>query len=241
MCSLQNIDLNALTGWIPERISITPRQATEEANAVFDRLCDGLALGKCLITVATGEMSTDTELRTGLVSTHAYAVLDMKLINGVRLLQLKNPWSHLRWKGNYSEKDLQNWTIELQRYLNYDPSRAEKDDNGIFWIDFHSVINFFDVFYINWDPTLFSHTYCVHQMWNAGVGPTKDAYTVSENPQFILKIGPGCGSVWVLLTRHITSIDDFRNNREYISIVAYENGGRKVFYPCKLTMSLSID
>lgn len=70
-------------------------------------------------------------------------------------------------------------------------------------------------------------------MWNAGVGPTKDAYSIAENPQFLLRVGPGQGSVWVLLTRHITSIDDFRNNREYITIVAYENGGRKVFYPCK--------
>lgn len=70
-------------------------------------------------------------------------------------------------------------------------------------------------------------------MWNAGVGPAKDAYTIAENPQFLLKFGPGSGSVWVLLTRHITTIDDFRNNREYITIVAYENGGRKVYYPCE--------
>lgn len=72
-------------------------------------------------------------------------------------------------------------------------------------------------------------------MWNAGVGPTKDAYTIADNPQYVLKFGPGNGSVWVLLTRHITNIDDFRNNREYISIVAYENGGRKVYYPCERT------
>lgn len=68
-------------------------------------------------------------------------------------------------------------------------------------------------------------------MWNAGVGPTKDAYTIAENPQYLLKIGPGSGSVWVLLTRHITQIEDFRNNHEYITLVAYENEGRRVYYP----------
>lgn len=75
-------------------------------------------------------------------------------------------------------------------------------------------------------------------MWNAGIGPTKDAYTIAENPQFRLKINAGNGSVWVLLTRHITTIDDFRNNREYISIVAYENGGRRVYYPCEWVIRL---
>lgn len=79
------------------------------------------------------------------------------------------------------------------------------------------------------------------RMWNAGVGPTKDAYTIAENPQFLLKIGPGNGSVWVLLTRHITAIEDFRHNREYITVVAYENGGRKVYYPCESWISHTVD
>lgn len=76
---------------------------------------------------------------------------------------MKNPWSHLRWKGNYSELDANNWTEELKAMLGYDPNLAEQVDNGIFWIDFGSVIRFFDVFYINWDPSVFKHTFCVHQ------------------------------------------------------------------------------
>ena len=43
---------------------------------------------------------------------------------------LKNPWNHLRWKGRYSEKDMGNWTSELQRALNYDPTSAQMFDNG---------------------------------------------------------------------------------------------------------------
>lgn len=37
--------------------------------------------GKVLVTVATGELSPADEERTGLVPTHAYAVLDAKVIN----------------------------------------------------------------------------------------------------------------------------------------------------------------
>lgn len=69
--------------------------------------------------------------------------------------------------------------------------------------------------------------------WNAGVGPTKDAYTIGDNPQFNLRVGAGQGSVWVLLTRHITSIEDFRENHEYITLLVYQNGGKRIYYPCK--------
>lgn len=37
--------------------------------------------GKVLVTVATGELSPADEERTGLVPTHAYAVLDSRVIN----------------------------------------------------------------------------------------------------------------------------------------------------------------
>lgn len=79
--SNQNIDLHALTGWIPERIAIRLRDETFSPDATFDRLESALAHGRCLLTVATGELSDDQAERTGLVSAHAYAVLNLKEVN----------------------------------------------------------------------------------------------------------------------------------------------------------------
>lgn len=230
--SNSNIDLHALTGWIPERMAIRVNEPDFNSNSLFDMLLSHLRKGDVLITVATGEMSDAEADRTGLVPTHAYAVLDVQKINGIRLLQLKNPWSHVRWRGHYSELDMKHWTPQLRQALNFDPNSAAMFDNGVFWIDYDSILRFYDVFYLNWNPELFKYTYCVHQSWNAGTGPIKDAYNIGENPQFRLELDPGAtGAVWILLTRHITHLEDFKENREYITVLVYKNEGRRVYYP----------
>ncbi|XP_067205800.1 calpain-7-like isoform X2 [Linepithema humile] len=230
--SNSNIDLHALTGWIPERWAIRPNEPDFNKDNLFDTLLLRLHKGDVLVTVATGELSDLDAERTGLVPSHAYAVLDVKKINGERLLQLKNPWSHLRWRGNYSELDIRHWTQDLKEALHYDPESASEFDNGVFWIDYDSICRFFDVFYLNWNPGLFNYTYCIHQMWKAGIGPAKDAYNIGDNPQFSLDAQTkGSGAIWILLTRHITDIADFRQNQEYITVLVYRNDGKRVYYP----------
>lgn len=86
---MQNIDLHALTGWIPERVSIKDKDFNRDA--LFSTLETRLAKGDVLITIATGEMSDEEGDRTGLVGTHAYAVMDIKTVNGVLLK------SHPNW------------------------------------------------------------------------------------------------------------------------------------------------
>ncbi|XP_061383599.1 calpain-7-like isoform X2 [Danaus plexippus] len=226
--SNSNIDLHALTGWIPERCAIRS-EADFNADGLYEIVRARLEAGHVLASVATGDLSDDDAERTGLVASHAYAVLDVRLVNGVKLLKLKNPWSHLRWRGNYSELDTVHWSPNLCSALDYDPDSAAQYDNGVFWIDYASILKFFDVFYLNWNPELFKFTYCIHQKWEAGNGPIKDAYTISENPQYSLKVN-GTGAVWLLLTRHITKIEDFRNNQEYITLLVYKNG-KRVYYP----------
>lgn len=229
--SNSNIDLHALTGWIPERAAIRPNEPDFNADSLFTLLLTRLHKGDVLATVATGDLSEAQAERSGLVPTHAYAVLDVRLVQGKRLVQLKNPWSHVRWRGNYSELDTAHWTPELRKALDYDPNSAQMFDNGVFWIDYESILRFYDVFYLNWNPQMFSYTYCIHQSWSAGVGPIKDAYNIGENPQFRLETTDNQGAVWVLLTRHITRIDDFRENTEYITVLVYKNEGNRVYYP----------
>lgn len=70
------------------------------------------------------------------------------------------------------------------------------------------------------------------RMWNSGIGPAKDAYNIGDNPQFLLEVKNHVnGAIWILLTRHITDIADFRQNQEYITVLVYRNDGKRVYYP----------
>ncbi|XP_051576823.1 calpain-7-like isoform X2 [Myxocyprinus asiaticus] len=233
--SNSNIDLHALTGWIPERIAMHSDNQSFNKDDSFRMLFQRFHRGDVLITTATGVMTEEEGERWGLVPTHAYAVLDIREYKGKRFLQLKNPWSHLRWKGRYSERDEKNWTPDLLKYLNFDPKTAQKFDNGVFWIIWEDLCQYYDVIYLSWNPALFKESSCIHSSWDGKQGPAKDVYSLASNPQYKLEVNcpQGGAAVWVLLTRHITDKDDFAQNQEFITLVVYKTDGKKVYYPAE--------
>ncbi|CAM9298974.1 unnamed protein product, partial [Hapterophycus canaliculatus] len=275
--STSGIDLFALTGWLPEQIlfeehrppkSHTPRHPQpldtyEKAERVWERLLSAHSLGDCLITVATSEIEEDEAERLGLVPSHAYAVLDVKEINGTRLLQVKNPWSRKRWRGPYSVEDTQRWTPALKQAVKYDVETAQLKDNGVFWIDFASIFLYFRNVYMNWNPNIFSFRFVMHLRWPPHIGPKNDTYNVGENPQLSLSVkntarragtgGSGSAAaaaaaggaaaaaacnksptVWILLSRHVTVLESDPAEGDFLTMHVYaETQGRRVYYPDK--------
>ena len=99
-----------------------------------------------------------------LIYRHAYSVLDVRDLQGIKLVRLRNPWGHFSWKGSWSDKsDI--WTPELREQLlrkftychthskpnrtNSDSSGhmsvlAHGDDDGVFWIAFEDMLRYFD-------------------------------------------------------------------------------------------------
>lgn len=65
---------------------------------------------------------------------HAYSVLDVRDVQGHRLLQIRNPWGHFSWKGDWSDSS-DKWTPQLrQQLMPYGLS------GGVFWISFDDVL-----------------------------------------------------------------------------------------------------
>ncbi|KAI8099416.1 uncharacterized protein BX664DRAFT_321198 [Halteromyces radiatus] len=228
--SNSGIDLYCLTGWIPEHIFINDKQFNPDK--VWNRILDGAKYGDVLVTIATGEMTEEEATKTGLVPTHAYAVIDIKSVMGVRFLQVKNPWSHKRWCGPYSHLDTTQWTPELMEALNFDPSVAEQIDDGIFWIDLESVCDYFTSIHLNWNPELFTYRWVLHSVWLENFGPKKDVYNLGYNPQFSLTVtvpDQKPAAVRLLLSKHIMVTEE---NTDYITLHVYnDTNGERIYYP----------
>ncbi|KAF9564703.1 calpain 7 [Mortierella alpina] len=218
--SNSGIDLYALTGWIPEHIFI--KESNFDSEKQWKRMIHGQRNGVALVTIATGNMTDAEADRLGLVPTHAYAVLDLKEVQGLRLLQVKNPWSHKRWKGPFSHLDADSWTEGLKAELNFDQFAALKNDDGIFWIDYESVCATFDTIHINWNLETLNHRAVIHAPWPCNYGPKRDNYNLGYNPQFSLftnaKGSRPCG-IWLLLSKHITVTEE---NRDFITLHVFD-------------------
>jgi calpain-7 len=98
--SNSGVDMFSLTGWIPERIFFAKdeqkvRDFETAPERAWERLFSANSFGDCLITVSTSKDITEEQAEAlGLVTGHAYAVLDViQTKDGTRLLQLKNPWA----------------------------------------------------------------------------------------------------------------------------------------------------
>ncbi|KAF9586258.1 calpain 7 [Lunasporangiospora selenospora] len=218
--SNSGIDLYALTGWIPEHIFIN--EANFDKEKQWKRMMSGMRNGVALVTIATGQMSDEVADQMGLVPTHAYAVLELKEVQGLRLLQVKNPWSHKRWKGPFSHLDAEHWTEELKNELNYDQFAALKNDDGIFWIDYDSVCSNFDTIHINWNLETLTYRAVIHAPWPWNHGPKQDKYTLGYNPQFSLFTnvkGTRPCFIWLLLSKHVTVTEE---NRDYITLHVFD-------------------
>ena len=63
-----------------------------------------------------------------------------------------NPWGKFSWKGEYSIEDEDNWTDELKKALGYD--FLKNQDNGVFWIEFETVSEKFEIIEMNWNPEM---------------------------------------------------------------------------------------
>jgi len=70
-------------------------------------------------------------------------VLRLAEVDGIKLIQLRNPWGSSEWNGDWSD-DSEHWTTRMKNVLNYNSF----EDNGVFWMDFNDFMEEFDTIYV---------------------------------------------------------------------------------------------
>ncbi|KMZ85948.1 hypothetical protein PVBG_03413 [Plasmodium vivax Brazil I] len=205
----------------------------EKWDIIWNNIYDGIKKGKCVVCLGTLELKDaapsgldypeGVSLSTGIVTRHAYSILNIETYNGDKLLYIKNPWGCIRWKGKYSHHDEATWTKEVQRKLNYSIEKAKGKDDGCFWIPWKDVIKHFSHIYICWNSVIFPYQFEIHTKWENSVYLNSsilqdDTHLVAYNPQFALHvnvekqdlsedglhyIGKNPIEIWILLSKHV--------------------------------------
>lgn len=96
-----------LTGGIGSRLDMSKDEVKQMiSNGTLFKILlqyheDGFLLGA---GSPAGSDNPEHASPSGIVQGHAYALIDVKQVDNVQLVQLRNPWGQFEWNGDYSDK-----------------------------------------------------------------------------------------------------------------------------------------
>ncbi|KAL4965201.1 calpain-like protein [Aspergillus stella-maris] len=119
--------------------------------------------------------------RKGISEQHSYSIMDVKEIDGVRLVKLRNPWGKKEWSGAWSDGSEQ-WTAEWMEKLNH-----KFGNDGFFWISYEDLLKKYQHF----DRTrLIGPEWTITQQWTSLNVPWSADYHTTKFKLDVTKAGP---------------------------------------------------
>lgn len=107
----------------------------------------------------------------GIVTGHAYSVLQAIEANGQRLVQLRNPWGQTEWDGAWSDGSPE-WTAEWMTLLSH-----QFGDDGSFWMTYADFLKTFSM--IN-RTRIFTPEWTVAQRWTVDTAAWPATFSAQE-------------------------------------------------------------
>ena len=178
-----------------------------DLEKLWKRMYSGMHYLNCMISIGTAEIANEEEY--GLCSNHAYGILKTVECGSERMVLIKNPWGRFTWKGKYSRSSPL-WTEQLKQACEYDASYKQ---DGVFWMDFMSMVKFFEIISLNWNPQLLQYKKQNIGCWKSLNFPQDDEVDATGNPQYMIRFNSG-GQInsdiicWVIFSTLENNSDD---------------------------------
>ncbi|XP_020089245.1 calpain-type cysteine protease ADL1 [Ananas comosus] len=151
---------------------------------------------------------------SGIVQGHAYSILQVREVDGHKLVQIRNPWANeVEWNGPWSDSSAE-WTDRMKHKLKHVPQSKD----GIFWMSWQDFqIHFRSIYICRVYPPEMRYT--IHGQWRGSTaGGCQDYDSWHQNPQFRLRVmGPDASlpvHVFITLTQGVSfsrKASGFRN------------------------------
>ena len=158
-----------------------------------------------------GDVMDDDRRPTGLMTSHAYALLDVVYVKNPnhrkkrnRLLRIRNPWGQKEWTGqwgDHSEKlegNLENVLKELEKLAPDERFDPNNDQDGTFLMCFSDWRYYFSNLFAcldfpdDWSGVRFFSEWTIQNSGGLPTRPTTEACREwAKNPQFNVELKPG--------------------------------------------------
>lgn len=170
------------------------------------------------------QMEAESELACGLLTGHAYSIIDCQEVQGVKLLRLRNPWGQGEWNGPWSDNSKE-WTPAMLTHFKY-----EFANDGTFFITFGDFIKYYSRVYV---LRMLSDT--VGEVWTKSPfegewrGPSAAGCANHagwmNNPQYAVRITQPNTKIFINLSqpdlRYVLKRSPTSTNKEYDPIGLY--------------------